>query len=105
MLRLLGVLATVICAVAAAVLAWPGFFRLERTFPIAQIISFRGPLAMAFAALAVIALLLAIARPLRAVALSVAAIAALAMVVNIAVVVGRGVGTETLPARPRPASG
>ena len=57
MLRLLGVLATVICAIAAAVLTWPAFFRVERTFPMAQIVSFRGLLAVAFAALLVVALL------------------------------------------------
>ncbi|MET0781020.1 MAG: endonuclease/exonuclease/phosphatase family protein, partial [Microbacterium sp.] len=42
MLRLLGILGTVICAIAAAILTWPSFFRLERTFPIAQVVSFRG---------------------------------------------------------------
>ena len=45
----LGILATVIFAIAAAILTWPAFFRLERTFPIAQIVSFRGLLAVAFA--------------------------------------------------------
>ncbi len=99
MLRLLGVLATVICAIAAAVLTWPAFFRVERTFPMAQIVSFRGLLAVAFAALLVVALLLAIARPLRGFALSIALIAAIAMVANVAIVATRGVGTETLPAK------
>jgi len=98
-LRLLGVLATVICAIAAAVLTWPAFFRVERTFPMAQIVSFRGILAVAFAALLVVALLLAIARPLRGFALSIALIAAIAMVANVAIVATRGVGTETLPAK------
>jgi len=98
-LRLLGVLATVICAIAAAVLTWPAFFRVERTFPMAQIVSFRGLLAVAFAALLVVALLLAIARPLRGFALSIALIAAIAMVANVAIVATRGVGTETLPAK------
>lgn len=99
MLRLLGVLATVICAIAAAVLTWPAFFRVERTFPMAQIVSFRGILAVAFAALLVVALLLAIARPLRGFALSIALIAAIAMVADVAIVATRGVGTETLPAK------
>ncbi len=99
MLRLLGVLGIALCAIAAAVLTWPSLFRVEQVFPIAQIISFRGPLAVAFAALLVVSLLLAIARPLRAFALSVALIAAIAMVANVAIVAGRGLGTDALPAK------
>jgi hypothetical protein len=68
-LRLLGILFTVLCAIGAAVLTWPAFFRVERVFPIAQIVSFRGVLAGVFIAAAVVALLLAIARPIRALAL------------------------------------
>lgn len=99
MLRLLGILATVVFAIAAAILTWPAFFRLERTFPIAQIISFRGLLALAFAAVAVLALLVAIARPLRALALSVALIAVVGAAGNGAVVMQRGTGTDALPAQ------
>ncbi|GAA1676936.1 endonuclease/exonuclease/phosphatase family protein [Microbacterium lacus] len=99
MLRLLGILATVIFAIAAAILTWPAFFRLERTFPIAQIVSFRGLLAVAFAVIAVVALLLAIARPLRALALSVAVIALVGAVGNAAVLTSRGTGTDALPAK------
>jgi endonuclease/exonuclease/phosphatase (EEP) superfamily protein YafD len=98
-LRLLGILGTVICAIAAAILTWPSFFRVERTFPIAQIVSFRGALAIVFAVLVVLALLLAIAPPLRGFALSIALIAATALVANVAIVAGRGIGTETLPAK------
>jgi endonuclease/exonuclease/phosphatase (EEP) superfamily protein YafD len=94
-----GILGTVICAIAAAALTWPAFFRLERTFPVAQMVSFRGLLALAFAALIVVALLLAIVRPVRGFALSVALIAAVAMVANVAIVASRGIGTETLPAK------
>ena len=99
MLRLLGILGTVMFAIAVAVLTWPSFFRLERTFPIAQIVSFRGLLAIAFAALAIVALLFAIARPMRALALTVALIAVVSVVANVAVVAARGVGTDTLPAK------
>lgn len=99
MLRLLGILATVVFAIATAILTWPAFFRLERTFPIAQIISFRGLLALAFAAVAVLALLVAIARPLRALALSVALIAVVGAAGNGAVVMQRGTGTDALPAQ------
>lgn len=99
MLRLLGILGTVIFAISAAVLTLPSFFRLERAFPIAQIISFRGLLTIAFAVLAVVALLLAIARPLRALALTVAVISVIALTANAAIVTTRGVGTDTLPAK------
>jgi endonuclease/exonuclease/phosphatase (EEP) superfamily protein YafD len=98
-LRLLGILGTVIFAIAAAILTWPSFFRVERTFPIAQIVSFRGMLAVFFSALVVVALLLAIARPLRGFALSVALIAVVAMAANAAIITTRGIGTDTLPAK------
>ncbi len=99
MLRLLGILATVVFAIGAAILTWPAFFRLERTFPIAQIVSFRGLLVVGFTVIVVLALLFAIARPLRGMALSVAVIAIVAVAANIAIVSDRGVGTETLPAK------
>ena len=82
MLRLLGILVTVLCAIAAAVVTWPGFFRVERIFPIAQIVSFRGVVVLVFAAALVLALLLAIARPLRGFALALALVAGLAAVAN-----------------------
>ena len=100
MLRLLGILFTVLCAIAAAVLTFPGFFRVERFYPIAQIVSFRGILALAFAAAALLALLLAIARPIRAFAFSIAVVAGLATVANIAVLSSRGgLGSDPLPAK------
>jgi endonuclease/exonuclease/phosphatase (EEP) superfamily protein YafD len=98
-LRLWGIFGTVVFAIAAAILTWPSFFRVERTFPMAQIVSFRSLLAIAFAALAILALLLAIARPVRAFALSVAAIAVIAAVANAAIVSSRGIGTDTLPTK------
>jgi endonuclease/exonuclease/phosphatase (EEP) superfamily protein YafD len=99
-LRLLGILVTVLCAITAAILTWPAFFRLERYFPIAQIVSFRGIVAAAFLAAAILALLLAFARPMRAFALSIAVVAAIAAVANIAVMMARGgTGTDGLPAK------
>ncbi len=92
-----GILATVVCAIAAAVLTWPAFFRLERTFPVAQMVSFRGLLVVVLGAVLVIALLLAVARPLRGFALSLALIAVVAMGANATIVVTRGLGTESLP--------
>lgn len=100
MLRLLGILVTVLSTIAAAVLTWPGFFRVERFFPVAQMVSFRGVLASAFAALAVLALLIAVARPLRAFALSIALVAGVAAIANGAILAGRGgLGTDALPAK------
>ncbi len=99
MLRLLGILFTVLCAVATAVITWPGFFRVERQFPIAQLIAFRGAIVVVFAILFVLMLLLAIARPLRALAASLAFVCLVGLVANTAIVAGRGLGTEALPAK------
>ncbi|HEX5859162.1 MAG TPA: endonuclease/exonuclease/phosphatase family protein [Microbacterium sp.] len=97
MLRLFGTLATVLFAIAAAVLTWPSFFRLERTFPVAQVISFRGVLVLAFIAVVVVALMLAMWRPLRGFAFSIALVAAIAVIANVSVLVSRGLGADTLP--------
>ncbi|WES65052.1 endonuclease/exonuclease/phosphatase family protein [Microbacter sp. GSS18] len=99
MLRLVGVLLAVLWAIGAAVLTWPGFFRVERLWPVAQIVSFRGLLVAAFAAVAVVALLLAVVRPLRRFALSVAAVSVIAAVAGTAIMADRGIGTDTLPAK------
>lgn len=99
MLRLFGILVAVLFAAAAAVLTWPSFFRVERYYPIAQTISFRGALTIALAAIVVIALLLALARGARPFALTIALIAALATGVNGATLQARGLGTESLPAK------
>ncbi|WP_127474380.1 endonuclease/exonuclease/phosphatase family protein [Microbacterium sulfonylureivorans] len=100
MLRLFGILVTVLCAIAAAVLTWPGFFRVERIYPVAQIVSFRGLLAGAFAIALLLALLLALARPIRAFALSLAIVAGIAAVSNGAILLSRGgFGTDALPAK------
>ena len=100
MLRLLGILVTVLCAIAMAVVTWPGFFRLERVFPIAQIVSFRGVVVLAFAAALVVALIVAVARPVRGFALAIALVAGIGAVANGAVLVSRGgAGTEPLPVK------
>lgn len=78
MLRLLGVLVTVLLAIGAAIVTWPQFFRLERTFPFAQAVSLRGALVVACAMVAVLALLLCLARTARAFAGSIVVIALLA---------------------------
>lgn len=97
MLRLLGLLLTVVAAIVAAIVTWPQFFRLERTFPFAQIVSLRGVLVVVFAAVFVLALLLAIARPMRAFAASIAVIAVIAAVANGGILLARGAGGDGLP--------
>ncbi|ALJ19955.1 endonuclease/exonuclease/phosphatase family protein [Microbacterium sp. No. 7] len=97
MLRLIGILASVLFAIAAAVLTWPQFFRLERTFPIAQIVSMRGALTLAFAAILVLALLACAVRAVRGFAASIALVALLAVVAGAGILVVRGLGEDTLP--------
>lgn len=99
MLRLFGVLVTVVLAIAAAIATWPQFFRLERTFPFAQIVSLRGVMLLAFLALAALALLLCLARRARAFAGSILVISLLAASANVAIIASRGVGSSTLPAK------
>jgi endonuclease/exonuclease/phosphatase (EEP) superfamily protein YafD len=97
--RLLGIFTTVLCAIAAAVLTWPAFFRVERMYPIAQIVSFRGLMMLAMAAFVVLALLVAIIRPLRAFALSIAMVMLLAAGANGVILLTRGIGSDSLPAK------
>lgn len=97
--RLFGIVIALACAAGATALTWPALFGIERDFPIAQLISFRAPLAAAFAAAAALALLFAVIRPIRALALTLALILAGAAGVNGALVVQRGVGTDALPAK------
>ncbi len=99
MLRLLGILVTVALAIVMAVLTWPSFFRVQRYFPVAQIVSFRTLLLLAFAAALVLALLLMLARPVRGFAASIALVALVGVVANGVVVTSRGTGTDELPAK------
>ncbi|HWI31711.1 MAG TPA: endonuclease/exonuclease/phosphatase family protein [Microbacterium sp.] len=98
MLRLFGILATVLFAVAAAVLTWPSFFRLERTYPVAQIVSFRGLVVAGFLGVIVLALLLALPRTTRGFAFSIVLVAAIAVAANAGIMMSRGLGADTLPA-------
>lgn len=97
MLRLLGILVTVMFAITAAVVTWPQFFHLERTFPIAQLVSLRGGLVLVAGAVAVVALLLCFARTARAFACSILVIAVAAAVANSAILLTRGLGATSLP--------
>lgn len=99
MLRLFGTLGALAIAAGAAVVTWPSLFHLERVLPIAQLVSFRGLIAAAFAVLLVLALLLMLVRPVRAFAGALALIALVAGVANVAIVASRGTGTDALPAK------
>ncbi|WEK14685.1 MAG: endonuclease/exonuclease/phosphatase family protein [Candidatus Microbacterium phytovorans] len=99
MLRLLGILVTVAFAISAAIVTWPQFFRLERAFPFAQIVSLRGPLVLAFGLVALLALLLCLARTARGFAVSVLIVALVASGANAAIMLARGTGAATLPSK------
>lgn len=99
MLRLIGILLTVALAILTAVLTWPSFFRLQRFFPLAQIVSFRGILLIGFAVVLVLALLLALSRTMRGFAASVALIALVGVAANAVILTSRGLGTDELPAK------
>jgi endonuclease/exonuclease/phosphatase (EEP) superfamily protein YafD len=96
--RLFGILVTLVVAVGAAILTWPGFFRIEREFPLAQVISFRSLVVIGLAVLAVVALLFAAHRPVRALALSLAAVLVLAAGAGGTILWMRGLGSDRLPA-------
>lgn len=99
MLRLLGILVTVVAAIVVAVVSWPQFFRLERTFPFAQVVSLRALVVAGCVAVLVLMLLLCLVRPMRGFAASLALVAALGAIANGAILVARGTGPGTLPAK------
>ena len=92
----------VVCAVAALLVSAPGLFGLQRQLVFAQLIAFRGVLAVGFAALALVGaflfwMLRGRARKARPVVAGLAAIALLAAGGNVAVQAGRGFGSEAQP--------
>lgn len=95
--RVVGVICALPFGLAAVVLTWPQLFDLERTFPIAQIISFRGVLAAGFAILLALSLLVAIVRPLRAFSITLSLALLVATVGSAEALWTRGLGTDTLP--------
>ncbi|MFT4234588.1 MAG: endonuclease/exonuclease/phosphatase family protein [Microbacterium sp.] len=97
MLRLFGILVTVLFAIATAILTWPGFFHLERTYPVTQIIAFRGLVVGGFAVVTGVFLLLMIAKPIRGFALSMALVSAIGAISGGVILGVRGYGTNTLP--------
>lgn len=99
MFRLLGILVTVLFAIATAIAVWPQFFHLEQTFPFTQLVAARGLMILAFGAIAVLALLMLLIRPLRGFAASVLIIALLGAAATGAIGMMRGFGSSALPAK------
>ncbi|GAA3019771.1 endonuclease/exonuclease/phosphatase family protein [Microbacterium dextranolyticum] len=97
MRRAFGVLVAVVAAITAAVVTWPQFFRLERTFPFAQIVSLRGIVVVVFAVGCGVMLLLCLIRPLRSLAGSLAIVCALAAAAGGGILLMRGIGSGGLP--------
>lgn len=97
MFRLLGILFTVLFAIATAVVVWPQFFQLEQTFPFAQLVAVRGLVLAGFLVIAVLSLLLLFARPLRGFAASILIVALLGAAATGAIGALRGFGTGGLP--------
>lgn len=97
MMRLFGILLTVLFAIAAAVATWPQFFHLEQTFPFTQIVASRGLLVGAFVVVLVLALLLMLARPMRGFAASVAIVALLGAGASAGIGALRGYSPSALP--------
>lgn len=97
MFRLLGILLTVLFAIATAIVVWPQFFHLEQTFPFAQLVAVRGAVLAGLLAIAVLSLLLMFARPLRGFAASILVVALLGSAAIGAIGAMRGFGTGELP--------
>jgi endonuclease/exonuclease/phosphatase (EEP) superfamily protein YafD len=97
MFRLLGILLTVLFAIATAIVVWPQFFQLEQTFPFAQLVAVRGAVLAGLLGIAVLSLLLLIARPLRGFAASILIVALLGSVGIGGIGLVRGFGTGELP--------
>ncbi|MES2866306.1 MAG: endonuclease/exonuclease/phosphatase family protein [Actinomycetota bacterium] len=99
MFRLLGILLTVLFAIATAIVVWPQFFQLEQTFPFAQLVAVRGAVLVGLLAIAVLSLLLLFARPLRGFAASILIVALLGSAAIGGIGALRGFGTGELPAK------
>lgn len=99
MFRLLGILLTVLFAIATAIVVWPQFFQLEQTFPFAQLVAVRGAVLAGLLAIAVLSLLLLFARPLRGFAASILIVALIGSAAIAGIGALRGFGTGELPAK------
>ena len=99
MLRLVGILLTVGAAILVAIATWPQFRVAERTYPFAQVVAMRPAMVVALAVLFVLALALCLIRPMRGFAASIAIVALVGAVAGGGILLSRGTGSSTLPAK------
>jgi endonuclease/exonuclease/phosphatase (EEP) superfamily protein YafD len=92
MLRFLGAVLTIAIAIACLVATWPQVVGAQNLWIVAQLVALRGVLAVATLATAALFLLLALARPLRPVAGTIAVILLVTAGANVAIMGARGVG-------------
>jgi endonuclease/exonuclease/phosphatase (EEP) superfamily protein YafD len=104
MFKFLGALVTIAVAVGLLVLAWPQFFGFQDAFPIAQAVALRGGLVVAGIVALILCLLLALARPMRAFAGTLAVLFALFTVANVAIIGVRGITGTEAPAASGPSA-
>lgn len=97
MWKTLGALVTIVIAIVLAVAAWPQFFGLEQTLGVAQVVSLRGLAIVVAVVLAIVFLLFALAKPLRAFAGTMAGLLILFAVASAIVVVQRGITPDGTP--------
>lgn len=97
MLRLIGILVSVLFGIATVVLSRPAFFHLEQHLPFTQAVASRGFLALGFGLITVVMVILMAVRPLRGFAMSIAAIALIGALISAGTMLVRGIGGEGLP--------
>lgn len=97
MLRLLGILVTVLFAIGTAVLMWPQFFRVDQLFPVAQLVASRGLLLLLYLLVAAAAIGMLFLRALRGFAASVLIVALAGSAILGGILFLRGVGPGELP--------
>jgi endonuclease/exonuclease/phosphatase family metal-dependent hydrolase len=98
MLKFVGALVTLAIAIACIVMSWPQWFGAQNLWIIAQVVALRGVVVVAALVGAAVFALLALGRPLRAVAGTIALLLAVTGVANAAVMGMRGVGDTSFAA-------
>jgi endonuclease/exonuclease/phosphatase (EEP) superfamily protein YafD len=98
MFRFLGALLTIAIALVCLLVTWPQMFGAQNLWIVAQIVALRGALVVACVVAAAVFLLLAVARPFRAVAGTIAVLLMVTAVANGAVMGVRGLGDTSFAA-------
>lgn len=93
MLKFLGAVVTIAVAVLLLIITWPSLFGFHTTWILAQVISMRSLVTAGAVLAAVLFLLLAAARPLRAFAGTMVVLLVAFAIVNVVILNGRGFGT------------